>query len=294
MALSINNYPISINPSYYINTISGNLSETVERLSTGLRINNAGDDPAGYFISEKLRVEMAAIGQGIRNAQDAVSLLQTADSGLDIIDEKLTRMKELAEQAATGTYTDSQRLIMQSEFSVMGSEIDRIANETEFNTIKLLNGDLKSTSTWSSAGGWVEANSGLRVHFGSTNQRSEDYYYINIAGSRTSDLFSSTNISISTQPSAQTALAAVNTAISNKDNIQSWVGALQNRLEGTINDLEGKYESYDYGYNQITNIDVADEITDFVIQSVLLQSAIAVTAQANLFPQMVLELISNI
>ena len=118
------------------------LATSVERLSSGLRVNSAADDAAGLAIRELMRADVATFHQGVRNANDAISMIQTADGALAVIDEKLIRMKELAEQAATGTYNSTQRLIIHSEFVAMAEEIDRIANATDFNGIKLLDGSL--------------------------------------------------------------------------------------------------------------------------------------------------------
>ncbi|MBQ7607402.1 MAG: flagellin, partial [Desulfovibrionaceae bacterium] len=122
----------------------GNLATSTQRLSTGLRINSAADDAAGLAIRELMRSDITAMQQGIRNANDAISLLQTADGALGVIDEKLIRMKELAEQAATGTYDSVQRLMIDSEYQQMASEITRIANATDFNGMKLLDGTLSA------------------------------------------------------------------------------------------------------------------------------------------------------
>ena len=155
----------------------GNLSTSVQRLSTGLRINSAADDAAGLAIRELMRTDIAALQQGVRNANDAISLIQTADGALAVIDEKLIRMKELAEQAATGTYDSTQRLMIESEYQAMASEITRIANATDFNGIKLLDGNL-SGNVHNGAG--LTSTGKLKVHFGTGNDSAEDYYYITI------------------------------------------------------------------------------------------------------------------
>lgn len=149
------------------------LATSTQRLSSGLRINSAQDDAAGLAIRELMRADIAVLNQGVRNAGDAISMIQTAEGAMSVIDEKLTRMKELAEQAATGTYTTAQRLIMDSEYQAMADEIDRIANATDFNGVKLLDGSITSVSS-----------SGLKIHFGTGNSSAEDYYYINIGDMR--------------------------------------------------------------------------------------------------------------
>jgi flagellin-like hook-associated protein FlgL len=150
------------------------LSTSVQRLSSGLRINSAADDAAGLAIREMMRADIATMNQGIRNTADAISMIQTADGALGVIDEKLVRMKELAEQAATGTYTTAQREIINSEYQAMAAEIDRIANATNFNGIKLLDGSVTNQ----------HGGLGLKIHFGVSNNEAEDYYFVNIGDAR--------------------------------------------------------------------------------------------------------------
>jgi flagellin len=139
-----------------------------------LRINSAADDAAGLAIREMMRADIATMKQGIRNTADAISMIQTADGALGVIDEKLVRMKELAEQAATGTYTTAQREIINSEYQAMAAEIDRIANATNFNGIKLLDGSVTNQ----------HGGQGLKIHFGVSNNAAEDYYFVNIGDAR--------------------------------------------------------------------------------------------------------------
>jgi len=142
MALVINHNLMAMNAARNLGVSYNNLSTSVARLSSGMRINSAADDAAGLAIREMMRTDIRVLNQGVRNANDAISLIQTADGALSVIDEKLTFMKELAEQAATGTYTSAQRLIMDSEYQAMASEISRIAMATDFNGVKLLDGSL--------------------------------------------------------------------------------------------------------------------------------------------------------
>ena len=176
MALAINHNLMAANTARNLNTHYGNLATSTHRLSSGLRINGASDDAAGLAIRELMRADVAALHQGARNANDAISLIQTADGALGIIDEKLIRMKELAEQAATGTYDSTQRLMIESEYQAMASEITRIANATDFNGIKLLNGSLSGTHD----GSKLNSSGKLKIHFGNANDSAEDYYYIDI------------------------------------------------------------------------------------------------------------------
>ena len=171
-----------MNAARILNITYGRLATSVQRLSSGLRINSAADDAAGLAVREMMRTDIRVLNQGVRNANDAISMIQTADGALSVIDEKLTRMKELAEQAATGTYTTAQRLIMDSEYQAMASEITRIANATDFNGVKLLDGSL--------SGSGVDGTTGnqMKIHFGTGNASAEDYYYVKISGATASAL----------------------------------------------------------------------------------------------------------
>lgn len=275
----------------------GNLSNSVQRLSTGLRINSAADDAAGLAIRELMRTDIAALQQGVRNANDAISLIQTADGALAVIDEKLIRMKELAEQAATGTYDSTQRLMIESEYQAMASEITRIANATDFNGIYLLNGNLSSDTH---NGSDLTATGKLKVHFGSMNDSAEDYYYIKIGNSTASALGvgnqadkTSAAYTVSTQEAAQKALVGLNDAVVSKDKIRAHLGALQNRLENTISNLTTQTQNLQAAESRISDVDVATEMTAFVRNQILTQSAVAMLSQANSMPQMAMQLIGR-
>ena len=170
MGLLVNHNMMAMNAANNLNMTYDRLSQSVSRLSSGLRINSAADDAAGLAVRELMRSDIRVLNQGIRNAQDAINMLQTADGAMAVIDEKLIRMKELAEQAATGTYTTAQRAIMDAEYQAMASEITRIANATDFNGIKLLDGSLSA----------LHGGSGLKIHFGTGNDSMEDYYYVDL------------------------------------------------------------------------------------------------------------------
>jgi len=297
MSLIINHNMMAMSASRNLRTSYNALSTSVERLSSGLRINSAADDAAGLAVRELMRADIASLNQGVRNANDAISMIQTADGALGVIDEKLIRMKELAEQAATGTYTSDQRLIIDSEYQAMASEITRIANATDFNGIYLLNGNLSST-THNGAG--MTSTGQLKVHFGTANDSAEDYYYIQIDNATASSLgvgnqALSTNdgYSISTQEAAQKALEGLQNAIVSKDNIRANLGAMQNRLENTITNLEIQAENLQAAESRISDVDVSLEMTEFVRQQILTQSAVAMLSQANSLPRMALSLLGG-
>ncbi len=252
-----------------------NLGESINALSSGLRVNSADDDAAGLAVRELLRADIAAIGQGVRNASDAVSMLQTFDGAAQVIDEKLIRMKELAEQAATGTYSSSQRTVMQSEFSEMRKEANRIANATEFNGQYGL-----------------KASGSITIHFGAGNSAAADYYAItkqvlltNSAGLNVDTL------TIATQASAQAALTAMDTAITSKDTARAHFGAMINRLQNTIANLEITRENFQAAESQISDADVAFEMSQLTRNQVLAQAGVSMLAQANTVPRMALTLL---
>jgi flagellin len=294
MSLVINHNLMAMNAARSLSFTYGRLSSSVARLASGLRINSAADDAAGLAIREMMRTDIQVLNQGVRNANDAISLIQTADGALSVIDEKLTRMKELAEQAATGTYTTAQRLIMDSEYQAMASEISRIANATDFNGVKLLDGSLSGTGLSGGPGNQ------LKIHFGTGNSSAEDYYYIRITSATASALGLGNGIAagtagytISTQAAAQAALEAIDAAVAIKDNIRANLGAVANRLANTISNLTIQAENLQAAESRISDVDVATEMTEFVRNQILTQAAVGMLAQANALPQLALRLISG-
>lgn len=296
MALTINNNLMAYNAARNLGTSYSMMSDSVRKLSSGLRVGTAADDAAGLAIRELMRTEIAALNQGIRNANDAISLVQTADGALQVIDEKLTRMKELAEQAATGTYNSDQRLMIESEYQAMASEITRIANSTRFNGVYLLNGNLSSDTH---DGSGLKSQGKLKIHFGPGNDCAEDYYYVKIGTATASALglgnqaVRGAGFAISTQSLAQHALNAIENAIISKDKIRAALGALQNRLENTVSVLQIQAENIQAAESQISDVDVASEMTQFVRAQILTQAGVAMLSQANSIPRMALSLMQG-
>ena len=301
MSLVINHNMMAANTARNLNAHYSALGKSTQRLSSGLRVNSAADDAAGLAIRELQRADITTLAQGARNANDAISMIQTADGALGVIDEKLTRMKELAEQAATGTYDSTQRLMIESEYQAMASEITRIATATDFNGIHLLNGTL-SSGTHDGSG--MTSTGKLKVHFGTGNDSSEDYYYITIGSSTASSLGVGNQAlddtgeiraggTVSTQESAQKSLEAITQAIVSKDKIRAHLGAMQNRLENTITNLNTQAENLQAAESRISDVDVATEMTQFTSEQILTQSAVAMLSQANSLPQMAMKLIGG-
>ena len=276
MALVINHNLMALTAFNNLTRSYNALSKSVNRLSSGLRINGASDDAAGLAVRELMRSDVTVLNQGVRNANDAISMLQTMDGAASVIDEKLIRMKELAEQAATGTYTSAQRTIMNNEFSQMRTEIDRIAQATDFNGVKMLN---SATGT-------------VTIHFGTGNDSSEDYYSIHMK-----DLTSGTNglnttgVSIAHQASAQAALTRLDSAITTKDTARAHFGAMMNRLQATVTNLTIQAQNIQAAESQISDVDVAREMTTFINNQIKAQTATAMLSQANMVPQMAMKLI---
>ncbi|NCC23726.1 MAG: flagellin [Deltaproteobacteria bacterium] len=301
MSLVINHNLMAMNATRNLSNAYNSLGVSTRRLSSGLRIGTAADDAAGLAIRELMRADIASMNQGIRNANDAISMIQTADGALGVIDEKLIRMKELATQAATGTYTSAQRLIIDSEYQAMASEITRIAMATDFNGIKLLDGTLSGAHE----GTGLQSSGDLKIHFGAGNDSAEDYYYIRIGAATASalgvgfgarggtTLAENAGRSISTQALAQNALDALNAAITSKDNIRANLGAMQNRLANTITNLSIQAENLQAAESRISDVDVAAEMTEFVRNQILTQAAVAMLSQANSLPRMAMQLIQG-
>ena len=276
MALVINHNLMALTAFNNLTKSYNALSKSVNRLSSGLRINGAADDAAGLAVRELMRSDVTVLNQGVRNANDAISMLQTMDGAASVIDEKLIRMKELAEQAATGTYTSAQRDIMNKEFSQMRTEIDRIAQATDFNGVKMLN----------------DGSAKVTIHFGTGNSSAEDYYSIDMK-----DLTSGTNglnttgVTIASQASAQAALTRLDSAITTKDDARAHFGAMMNRLQATVTNLTIQAQNIQAAESQISDVDVAREMTTFINNQIKAQTATAMLSQANMVPQMAMKLI---
>ncbi|MBN1125656.1 MAG: hypothetical protein JXA82_11655 [Sedimentisphaerales bacterium] len=268
--LAIKNNIMAEGAARHLGMSYDNLAQSIERLSSGLRINSAKDDAAGLAVRELMRAEIAVIRQGARNAQDGISMLQTMEGAMGSIDELLVRMKELAEQASTGSYSTNQRNIMNNEFRQMIAEIDRIANFTSFNSIRMLN----------SATGYNI------IHFGTGSQIT-----VNSVDVTSSALgIASANL-IGDGTAAMSALAMVTTAIETKDSARASLGYMMNRLESTTAVLNIQAENLMSSESRISDVDVATEMATLTRNQVLAQAGIAMLAQANSMPQMALNLL---
>ncbi len=272
MGLRVNTNVEALNA--YRNLVMTNvaLSKSQEKLSSGYRINRAADDAAGLAVSEKLRSQIRGLQQAVRNAQDGISLIQTAEGALQETENILQRIRELAVQAANGTLTDSDRLAIDREAQQLLAEVDRIATNTEFNTQKLLNGNLAGSITFQ-----VGANTGQVITVS--------------IDTATTGALTLNGIALSSVASASAAIASLDTAINKVSEIRSKLGAVQNRLESTIANLSVTVENLMSADSRIRDVDVALEQVNFTKLSILQQAGIAVLAQANVAPQAVLQLL---
>ncbi len=296
MALFINNPMTSLRVSSSMNVGYSNLAKSIERLSSGLKITSASDDPAAFAASSRMVADITSNQQGIRNTNDAVSLLQTADGAMQIIDENLVRMKELAEQAATGHYDSVQRGIIDSEYQQLASEITRIANATTFNGIHLLNGNISADDFTPTM--YEDPSGALKIHYGTTDDENKDFALLNVASMKASDLNignssdpTALGYTISTQAAAANALEGIDLAMEIKNQARAEIGALQNRLEFTVEKMAFEVENLQEAESALTSVDVAMESTKLVVHQMQTESAAAMLVQANMTPSMVLDLL---
>ncbi|NOT79529.1 MAG: flagellin FliC [Bacteriovoracaceae bacterium] len=278
MGLRINtNVPsLSAQRSLGINTRA--LNDNLRKLSSGERITKAGDDAAGLAISENLKAQIRGMRQAKRNAGDAVSLLQTAEGGMNEISNIIIRLRELSVQAASDTVGTTERGFSDIEFQSLKEEIDRISKSTEFNGIKLLDG----------SGGKLE------FQVGTKNDPILDR--LQYDGSRADASLQSLGLEIdgvSTKEGAQNALKKLDDALVQINGARANFGALQNRLQSTQNNLEISDENLSAANSRIRDVDVASETADMTKNNILLQAGISVLSQANAAPNSALKLLNG-
>ncbi|MFY0543156.1 flagellin [Brevibacillus sp. H7] len=269
----INHNLTALNTYNKLTVNNSNASKSMEKLSSGLRINRAGDDAAGLAISEKMRAQIRGLDQASRNAQDGISLIQTAEGALNETHAILQRMRELAVQASNGTYTTTDRQKLGAEVKQLENEINRIASQTEFNTMKLFNSPISVTFQ-------VGANSGQVISLAINKMNVTAL--IGISGYGTTFSAATAFASI---------IADINSAINTVSKERANFGAYQNRLEHTINNLNTASENLTAAESRIRDVDMAREMMKFTKDNILAQAAQAMLAQANQQPQGVLQLL---
>ncbi len=282
MALRVYNNLYSTNAQRNLATNSAALGSSLEKLSSGMRINKAADDAAGLSISEGLRSQVRSLNQATRNSNDGISLINTAEGALSEQSSILVRMRELASQAATGTVGSTERQTVDREFQALKSEIDRISAVTEFNGQKLIDGSLSSSSASS-----VVIQVGIRA---TTNDRINLNTAVDLTAITTTGL-AIQNTNVLTAASALASLSNIDSAISKVTDGRGRLGAVQNRLVHTLANLSVSAENLTAAESQIRDTDYATEISSFTKNQILVQASTSILAQANMVPQSVLQLL---
>ena len=260
----------------FLGTNHDNQNRALERLSSGSRINRAGDDAAGLAISEKLKASIRSMKQATRNASDGVSMIQVSEGAMNEVSNILVRLRELSIQAASDTIGDQERGFINKEVQQLKAETDRIANSTEYNGTKLLNG----------------TSPDLDIQVGLNNNPSIARFTYGSKELMTSlDSLGLGNVTTETKEGAQNNLAALDGAINHVNNNRATLGALQNRLFSTINNQNIYRENLEAANSRIRDTDMAEETTELTKNNILTQANISVLSQANQNPMMALKLL---
>ncbi|RDY90684.1 flagellin [Bacillus amyloliquefaciens] len=328
--MRINHNIAALNTSRQLNAGSNAASKNMEKLSSGLRINRAGDDAAGLAISEKMRSQIRGLDMASKNAQDGISLIQTSEGALNETHSILQRMSELATQAANDTNTDSDRSELQKEMDQLASEVTRISTDTEFNTKKLLDGTAKdltfqiganegqtmslsinkmdseslkvgTTYTANDDGSKLVTADGKEATLVTDGSKGPNGYYdtddklvyqADSALAKDTKVTKGIDISSSAK-AASSALTTIKTAIDTVSSERAKLGAVQNRLEHTINNLGTSSENLTSAESRIRDVDMASEMMEYTKNNILTQASQAMLAQANQQPQQVLQLLKG-
>ena len=266
MGLRINTNVASLNAQRNLVASKAGLDKSLEKLSSGYRINRAGDDAAGLAISENLRAQIRGLKQASRNAQDGVSLIQVAEGGLNEISSIMIRLRELAVQAASDTIGPVERQFLNVEYDQLVSETDRIAEGTEFNGTKLLAG----------------TGSVLDFQVGTRNDPNIDRLSFDASKADANSAALGVNLtSVADKASAQNSLAAIDSAITSVSAMRADFGAIQNRLQSTIGNIAISTENLSAANSRIRDVDIAEETAEMTKNNILLQAGTSVLAQAN-------------
>jgi flagellin len=272
MALNISTNVPSLNAQRHLESSSGALNKSLERLASGLRINSAADDAAGLAVADRLRADVRIATQAVRNANDGISAISIGEKALGKSGEILARLSELASQSATGTVSDSQRSALQEEFTALVSEIDRVSNTTTFNSVNLL-----------SAGTTVSLQIGLD---GSDNSRIS---FTTVDGSASG--IGLNGVGISTAEAAQSALGAIGSAIATVASRRGSLGSIESRLNTAIANLRVAKENFSAAESRFRDAVVAEETANLTRTTILQQAGVSVLAQANQQPSLALSLL---
>jgi len=284
MPVRVFNNIASLNAQRILGNNNDRLAQSVERIASGIRINRGADDAAGLAISEALRSDIRALRQGIRNANDGISLINVTEGALNEQSSILIRLRELSSQAATGTVGSTERATIQLEFTALRNEVDRIAATAEFNGQKLVDGALASS---------VAGANQILIQIGidsTANSRINLNTEVNLQAITASSLSLDT-LSVTTAGAALTALDSINSAIAIVTAGRGAVGAVQNRLVRAISNQSVAVENLQAAESAIRDADIAEEVATLTRNQILVQTATAMVGQANLIPQSVLQLL---
>lgn len=268
MGLRVNTNLFSMSSQRYLSNVSERLGGNFARLSSGLRITTAADDAAGLGISERMRAQIRSLDQALRNSSDGISMVQTAEGALGEVNSNLARMRELAIQSANGTLNTGDRTSLNTEFGALVTEIDRIADQTDFNGIQMLDGSVASIAVQVG----TESGETITISLASTTDSG-----LGLAGA-TFDVTTITN--------ASAALATIDSAIDSITSFRGNLGAIQNRLSSTARSIQSTRENLQSAESRIRDVDIARETADLTRNTILQQAAVSVLAQANVQPQL--------
>ena len=275
----INTNVMSLNSQRNLNRSQGAMQVSLQRLSSGLRINSAKDDAAGLAISTRFTAQIKGLNQAVRNANDGISLGQVGEGALQEITNNLQRIRELAVQSANGTYSSGDRNSLQGEVSALQNEIIRITDAVEFNGVKILG-----------------SAASITFHVGAKAVSGVDYFSLSV-----SDLASAspngigsalgTSLSVATQEASRSALAMIDTMLDRVSSVRADFGTIQNRFESVVRNLQNVSENLSASRSRIMDADFAAETAELTRTQILQQSGVAMLAQANQLPQQVLQLL---
>ena len=268
----------AMNSNRMLGITTSSQAKNTEKLSSGYKINRAADDAAGLTISEKMRSQIRGLTQASANAQDGISCVQTAEGALNEVEDMLQRMNELAVKAANGTNTTADRTAIEKEVNALVSEIDRVQSTTQFNTLNLLNGDFSTGKALQ-----VGAASGQEITITISKMDSTSLGIQAYSGAN--------SISDGTGANAKGAIAAITKAIAKVSEQRSALGAVQNRLEHTIKNLDNVVENTTAAESQIRDTDMAAQMVEYTKNNILAQAGQSMLAQANQSTQGVLSLL---
>jgi flagellin len=273
MGLRVNTNIAALTAQRNLSAVSGRLQGNFSRLSSGLRIASASDDAAGLGISERMRSQIRSYGAASRNAQDGISLVQTAEGALNESSNILNRMRELSIQAANGTLSSADRATIDTEVQSLVAELDRIADSSEFNGVNLLDG----SATTASIQVGINANETIAVAL-------QD---------GTSATLGVDTVTTDTAANANLALADIDTAIETLNTARGELGATQNRLTSAFASIQNSRENLSAAESRIRDVDIAMETSDLTRNSIMQQAAVSVLSQANVQPQLALSLLQG-